>query len=143
MSLRDLVVEPKTVKFGNGEVTLYPITLRDVILLSKEFAPELGSLMNGEQVDVPRLITQSPLFVSSLVSHSAREPDAVDLVAALPFSVQLIALQTIWDLSAVDGDLLGKFVLRLSEGIAKLNSQLKERNLELMKQSAESLGKPT
>lgn len=142
MALKDLVVNPKTVKFGQGDVTLYPLTLKDIIMLSREFAPELSKMLSGEAVDYAQLISQSPMFVASIITHSAREHEAIDVVGSLPFSVQLVVLQTIWDLSAADGDLLGKLILRLAEGMQKLNKQLSERNTALSNEIEGSHGKP-
>lgn len=140
MALKDLVIQPKTLKFPSGEITVYPLTMKDIILLLQEYAPEMGNVMDGK-VDWGKMIVEAPAFVSTLIAHAVREPDGVELVAQLPFSVQLIALQTIWDLSAIDGDMLGKLVLRMAAGMQKLNAQLKEQNVELLRQSVESLGK--
>jgi hypothetical protein len=141
VALKDLVVQPKVLTFPTGEVTIYPLTMKDVIMLVQQYAPEMNTVMDG-QVDWAKMIVQAPAFVSALVAQAAREPESADIVATLPFSVQLLALQTIWDLSSVDGDMLGKLVLRMAAGMQKLNSQLREQSVELLRQDVASLGKP-
>lgn len=136
MALKDLIPQPETLKFPKGELTVYPLTMKDVIVLLQRHSVEMGQLMEGK-VDLSKLISEAPAFVANLITISAHESEDLELVAQLPFSVQLIALQAIWDISAVDGDMLGKLVLRLAEGMTKLNAQLRVQSAGLVQQSVE------
>lgn len=134
MALKDLIPQAEVLKFPKGELTVHPLTMKDVIILLQRYSIEMSALMDGK-VDLAKLIAEAPAFVASVITMAAHEDEDIELVARLPFSVQLIALQAIWDASAVDGEMLGKLVLRLAEGMQKLNAQLGLQNAGLVQQS--------
>lgn len=139
MSLKDLVPEPRVLTFPKGSVTVYPLTIHDLVLLLSHHELDMNSLMEG-QLDIPKLLAKAPVLAASLIAYAAREPGEIETVAKLPFAVQLLALEAIWDASALDGDMLGKLVLRLAEGVRGLNSQLKEQSDKVLLPSGGSLG---
>lgn len=132
MGLKDLVPKPQVLEFPSGTLTLYPLTMKDIIFLLQDYSQDMNAMMEGK-VDIAKLIAESPSFVANVIIYSSRESDVtIEDVASLPFAVQLSALQAIWDLSAVDGDMLGKLFLRVAEGITKLNNALKEQSVKQM-----------
>lgn len=132
MGLKDLVPKPQVLEFPSGTLTLYPLTMKDIIFLLQDYSQDMNAMMEGT-VDMAKLIAESPSFVANVIIYSSRESDVtIEDVASLPFAVQLSALQAIWDLSAVDGDMLGKLFLRVAEGITKLNNALKEQSVKQM-----------
>lgn len=132
MGLKDLVPKPQVLEFPSGTLTLYPLTMKDIIFLLQDYSQDMNAMMEGK-VDIAKLIAESPSFVANVIIYSSRESDVtIEDVASLPFAVQLSALQAIWDLSAVDGDMLGKLFLRVAEGITKLNNALREQSVKQM-----------
>lgn len=137
MALKDLIPQPRTVEFKHGKLTLHPLTLEDIIMvLQTGHADDMTKMMEG-QVNLPQLLKDAPAFACKLVALSAGEPDEWNTVRKLPFAVQLVALETVWDLCSVEGDLLGKLVLRIAEGLEGLNAILKQRNESKKPESAE------
>lgn len=132
MGLKDLIPKPQVLEFPTGTLTLYPLTMKDIIFLLQDYSQDMNAMMEGK-VDIAKLIAESPSFVANVIIYSSRESDVtIEDVASLPFAVQLSALQAIWDLSAVDGDMLGKLFLRVAEGITKLNNALREQSVKQM-----------
>lgn len=128
MALKDLIPQPKTLTLKTGSLTLHPLTLEDIIIiLQSGHEKEMTEMMEGK-VSIPALLKDAPVFACKLVALSAQEPDEWATVRKLPFAVQLAALETVWDLSSVEGDMLGKLVLRIAEGLDGLNAILKQRN---------------
>lgn len=125
MALKDLIPQPVTIKAGSGTLTINPLTLKDIIQLSQTYYPELSGLMEGGVANIASLILKSPIFAATIIAYACGEPDNFSDAAKLPFSVQLIALKTIWEASMVDEEQVGKFLVGLSGGLQRMNALLK------------------
>lgn len=124
--LKDIVVQKKTVEVP-GQTASFDVqglSLETITSLLESYSPELTAIFNGE-ADPTTLVTKSPLFVASLVALAADEPDAIDTVRKLPFGVQLIALEAVWDLTLPDPDSLGKLVDRVIELVVPRSQEKK------------------
>jgi len=120
MSLADLVAIKEKIESPHGDFEVQGLTLEALAGLLKEHTKEIASLFDGK-LDFTELLKESPVLVAKLIAYSAGEPEHIDNVKSLPFGVQLIALQKIWELTAVDTAELGNMIRSLTEGMENLD----------------------
>jgi len=117
MSLRDLVLlDAKVALPGGGLLTVHGLTLNEVAVLMKDHLDVLDLLFTGA-VSLTDLLADFPEFCAKIISmgHSgvAEYEEDMDTARKLPFGVQLLAMEAIWDLSVPSGEVLGKLLGRL------------------------------
>lgn len=129
MGLRDIAPVREQVEVPGGAFEVGGLSLEDLARLMKDHVEELKLLVEGN-VDFVALLKDSPDFVAAVIACAAGEPDATDNAKALPAGAQLIAVQKIWDLTAVDSAQLGKMLRGLLSGLGSLNSSLESRSVK-------------
>jgi len=127
MSLADLVAIKEKIESPHGDFEIQGLTLEALAGLMKEHTSELSSMFDGK-LDFTELLKESPDLVAKLIAYSAGEPEHVANVKLLPFGVQLIALQRIWKLTAVDTEELGNMLRSLTKGMENLDLPTKTKN---------------
>ncbi len=107
MALKDLIPTGREIETPAGKLTVYPITLEELMGLLGQYKKELTALLNGE-TSIADLFTDAPVLVARMIALGTHEPDAVEDVRKLAFGTQLAALEAIWTMSVPDEETLGK-----------------------------------
>ncbi len=113
MSLSNFSVATKEIKSDEGSFKVKGITLGALAELLTNYKEELETLFSGT-ADIPNLIVKAPDFCAELIAHAAGEPDEIEKVKDLPLGLQLTAIGSIWELTAVDVPELGKLLKKIS-----------------------------
>ena len=110
MSLKDLVIEKRTVATDGGSFEVQGLSIEALASLLDQHKEELSALFS-ESVKFDVLVRDFPVFVAKLIAVAAGEPKEINQVRSLPAGVQLDALMAIWDMTGIDvgqvGNLLG------------------------------------
>ena len=114
--LAQVAVQTATIKIGTktgikkGKVR--GLSLEDIGSLMKDHAAEISKLFEG-QVNIQEIATTWPVLTAKMIAIAMDEPDDWERAKKLPLTTQLGALMTIWDLTIVDEEVLGKIQGRL------------------------------
>jgi hypothetical protein len=119
VSLKDLIVVEKKITLpGGGDLLVNGITLEGLRVLMSDHMDVLDNLFSGD-VQLIELLNDVPEFCAKVISIAHNGildyKDDLDYAQKLPFAVQLLALEAIWELSVPDGRELGKFLNRINK----------------------------
>ena len=124
--LEQVAVQTATIKIGTkkGEKTgkVRGLSLEDIGSLMKDHATEISKLFEG-QVNIQEIATTWPILTAKMIAIAMDEPDDWEHAKKLPLTTQLDALMTIWDLTAVDEEVLGKIQGRLTNWLNQRAAQ--------------------
>lgn len=114
--LEQVAVQTAAIKIGTktgiktGKVR--GLSLEDIGGLMKDHAAEISKLFEG-QVNIQEIAETWPILTAKMIAIAMDEPDDWESAKKLPLTTQLGALMTIWDLTVVDEEVLGKIQGRL------------------------------
>ena len=113
MSLSALIATQKSsISVGKKKLNLRALSLGDIAELSQQCPNEMKAIIEDDS-PLGGLIRKSPEFAARIIAFAANEPEGWQDALKLPIGVQIQALNTIWDLSALTEDDLGKFLTRI------------------------------
>lgn len=125
MPLSTIVPPIAVIEYENDSFEVRGLSLSDITRLVKPFQEDFEKLFEG-QMDLESLLTDSPELAAHIIAFAAGEPDQVDTVKSLPFGLQLIALEKVWDMTAVDAETVGKVLSNLVSGVNRLAEERTE-----------------
>ena len=139
MGLSAIQIARETVKTPGGEFAVRGLSTSDIIVLvreHKDFLTEVFAKVSPGAKDqivefseiAAYAIANGPMTVARVIALAADSPDEVEVAAALPFPVQLEALETIGKLTfEVSGGVKNvlETVIRLSQGMTGLANTLR------------------
>jgi hypothetical protein len=130
MSLRDYVIQTRTIPTGNGHAfTVRALGFDDILhlLVERHGLVETGLSLFGESGFNPanaeaeevrafalQLMSKTPELVAELIACAADEPDMAPTALRLPAPVQLEAFMAAYELTFTEPGALGKFFGRLT-----------------------------
>jgi len=106
-------------------VQVHALTLMDLSRLITEYRNEMSILLSNENGNVlESLIINSPKFIASVISLAIHEPQ-IERLQSLPIGIQLDFIMTAWELSRITPEQLGKVIRVVTQGIQRINIQIK------------------
>ncbi len=106
-------------------VQVHALTLMDLSRLITEYRNEMATLLSNENGNVlESLIINSPKFIASVISLAIHEPQ-IERLQSLPIGIQLDFIMTAWELSRITPEQLGKVIRVVTQGIQRINIQIK------------------
>jgi hypothetical protein len=120
MALRDLSLRTEKVQIGDTEVEVHGLTLQDIAELLDHHKPALTAFFEAEEPSVD-LLRQFSNSVGAIIARAASEPEAESQVQLIALGDQLKLISTIWTLTNLTADDLGKMVSGVLEGLRKFN----------------------
>jgi hypothetical protein len=100
--------------------TVRPLTMRDLAALQATHAEALAGFLENHAPG--EMLARWPDACAAIIALAAGEPDNAEQAAQLPLGVQIQAIESIWALSRIDEDALGKLagrIVRLMKKIAE------------------------
>lgn len=121
MALKDFVIPRRTLQVGTTEVALRGLTFADLGVLVAEHRDEFvaaGNIIGASKDNMASLASVLAQVAPRIVAHgialAADEPEAAEVVATLPASVQLEALLIVGELTFTDPGAAPKFLAGLA-----------------------------
>lgn len=126
--LADLVPEKRKILFNDGEFEVRGLTVSDLGKLIKDFRKEMAEWFMQDEIDIEKIVTESPDLVAYVIALAAGEPDQRSKVELLPVGIQAQALEDIWDMTNLEASTVGKIAAGLATWAAELTSKLGVNN---------------
>lgn len=139
MGLKDLTIPSVPVKTPGGEFSVRGLSLNDITYVLQRHAVEVAQVISAVEANqgaasnelvselAVTMIQSAPSLAADIIAVAAGEPDQVATVRALPFPVQLDAIEKIgnqtFDVYGGPGKAL-EAVIRLAKGTTSLLGSL-------------------
>jgi len=117
MSLATIVPPTESIDLDGESVEVTGLSLADIAGLLEPYEEELAKLFSGNMT-IATLLKDFPDLAAHIIAFAAGEPDEIDTVKSLPAGFQAVVIETIWRLTAVDTELLGKIVNGLVDNVS-------------------------
>lgn len=122
--LKDIVVQTEKIDLPNDQsFEVQGLTLTHLGKLITEYKEPLEALMES-RLQLDSIADKYPEFMAKVIALSANEPDEWEKISSLPFTIQLTAFETCWDLTIPDYDALKKLIRRIQDLIPKLAEKM-------------------
>ena len=120
MSLSVLVESSKEIEIQSGKIVVNALNLKSFAKLFK-FDTKLTEDIFTNKLDVNKLFVEWPDYCYKMISLSCEL--TVEQASKLPLGDQLNCILTILELSKIDGEVLGKLIIKVLDVIVNLEAQ--------------------
>ena len=132
MSLANLVIPEREVSYGDAVIKVTGLDMEGIVVLLQEDRDTMDLILNTEKLSLATLLKTAPNFCAKMIAHAAGEPKQWRKVKKLPFGIQMQLVESVWELTHLDMDTVGKVIGLLAEAAANVNDELASETLKVV-----------
>ena len=136
--IADLLPAPVEVAVGKGKLVLRHLELSELVELLYANSDAFLAIYLESESENPnymKFLTIAPALCARAIAMAADDVDSINEYRKLPFSVQLIALKKLWEVSVPDPKEFGEMLRSLMIELKRLSEQVDQKEAEVEKKS--------